>query len=91
MLHPIKLGTAGGIIWGLCMFFTTIISSYTGYAKEFLTMMSDIYPGFTISGCGSVLGFIYGFLDSFIGLFLLAWLYNKLTHGFLKSHKRTRD
>lgn len=78
MLHPIKLGVAGGILWGLCMFLTTIISIYTGYAKQLLILMSDIYPGYTISGWGSLLGLVYGFLDLFIGLFLLAWIYNKL-------------
>lgn len=79
MLRPIKFGVAGGIIWGLGMFLTTIISMCTGYAKQFLEIMSDIYPGFTISGWGSLLGLIYGFLDAFVALFLLAWLYNKLT------------
>jgi len=79
MLQPNKFGAAGGIIWGLCMFLTTIISIYTGYAKQFLATMSGIYPGYSISGWGSLLGLIYGFLDAFIGLFLLAWLYNKLT------------
>lgn len=78
MLRPTKFGIAGGIIWGLGMFFTAIISMYTGYAKQFLAIMSDIYPGFTISGWGCLLGLIYGFLDAFGGLFLLAWLYNKL-------------
>lgn len=78
MLQAKKLGLAGGIIWGLCLFFTTIISIYTGYAKTFLALMSDIYLGYSISGWGCVLGLIYGFLDGFIGLFLLAWLYNKM-------------
>lgn len=79
MLHSVKLGTAGGIIWGLCMFFTTIISMYTGYASQFLAILSDIYPGYTVSGWGCLIGLIYGFLDAFVGLFVLAWLYNKMT------------
>ncbi len=78
MLHPIKLGVAGGVIWGLCMFVTTIICIYTGYAKPFLVMMSSIYPGYAISGWGCLLGLVYGFLDAFFGFFFLAWLYNKL-------------
>ncbi len=82
MLHSGKLGLAGGIIWGICMLLTTIVSMYTGYAKQFLTMMGSIYPGYTISGWGCLIGLIYGFFDVFIGLFLLAWLYNKLTKAF---------
>ena len=77
MIHPKKLGLAGGIIWGLCMFLTTIISIYTGYAKQWLLLMSDIYPGYHITWWGSLIGLIYGFLDAYIGLFLLGWLYNK--------------
>ena len=78
MLQPKKLGLAGGILWGLCMFLTTLISMSTGYAKGWLLLMKGIYPGYTISGWGSLAGFVYGFLDVFIGLFLLGWLYNKL-------------
>ncbi len=78
MLDPKKLGVAGGILWGLCMFITTVISIYNGYAEDFLNTMASIYPGYSISGFGSIVGLIYGFFDAFVGLFLLAWLYNKL-------------
>lgn len=85
MLHPIKLGLAGGILWGLCMFLTTVTSIYTGYASQFLALMGTIYPGFSVSGGGSLLGLIYGFLDGFIWLFLLGWVYNKLVIGKVSS------
>lgn len=78
MLNPLKLGIAGGILWGLCMFICTILAMYTGYSTEFLNLIAAIYPGYTISWWGTIIGFIYGFLDAFVGLFLLAWLYNKL-------------
>jgi hypothetical protein len=77
-LYPVKLGVAGGIIWGVCMFISTLLSVYFGYATDFLHAMSGIYPGYTISLWGSVAGLVYGFLDAFIGLSLLAWLYNRL-------------
>ncbi len=76
MLHPTKLGLAGGIIWAISMFICTLLAVYTGYSKEFLMLMSSIYPGYTVSLGGSIVGLIYGFFDAFIGLFLLAWLYN---------------
>ncbi len=79
MIHSTKLGLAGGILWGLCMFVCTWLSLYTGYAANFLISMSGIYPGYTISAWGSFLGLFYGFLDAFIGLFLLGWLYNRFT------------
>lgn len=78
MLNPIKLGISGGILWGLCMFICTILAFYFGYSAKFLNIMTDVYPGYTISLFGSVVGLIFGFIDGFIGLFLLAWIYNKL-------------
>ena len=78
MLNPIKLGISGGILWGLCMFVCTILAMSVGYATEFLHLMAGIYPGYTISWWGALIGLVYGFFDVFIGLFLLAWLYNKL-------------
>lgn len=77
MINPTKLGLAGGILWGFSIFICTILSLYTGYSKEFLEIITGVYPGYTISGVGSVVGLIYGFFDGFVGLYLLAWLYNK--------------
>ncbi len=79
MLNEKRFGLAGAILWGFCMFIMTIFSMYTGYATIFLTMMADIYPGYSISWVGSFVGLVYGFIDAGIGLYVLAWIYNKLT------------
>lgn len=86
MLHSFKLGLAGGIIWALSMFACTIVSIYTGFAGPFLNAMASIYIGYNISWWGSLIGLVYGFFDVFIGLFLLAWLYNLL----VKSGKKAK-
>lgn len=78
MLHSVKLGVSGGIIWGVSMFVCTILAIYTGYSADFLNIMSSIYPGYSISWAGVFIGAIYGFIDAFVGFFLLGWLYNKL-------------
>ncbi|MDR3623517.1 MAG: bacteriophage holin [Chlamydiales bacterium] len=78
MLKPVKLGIAAGIVWGVCMFISTILAIYTGYFEQFLRLMAGIYPGFDISWIGAFLGLIYGFIDAGIGFFLIAWIYNKL-------------
>jgi hypothetical protein len=78
MLNPIKLGISGGILWGFCMFICTILAIYTGYSAKFLDLMTDIYLGYSISWPGVFIGLAYGFIDGFLGLFLLGWLYNKL-------------
>jgi len=78
MLNAKKLGLAGGILWAVSMFIMTWASILWGYGVEWLNLMASIYPGYEISAVGSVVGLVYGFFDAFIGLFILAWLYNKL-------------
>lgn len=73
-----KAALTGGIIWGATLFFTTILSVYTGYGKAFLDVWTSIYPGFNISLGGSILGLIYGFLDMFIGIYIIAWVYRQI-------------
>jgi hypothetical protein len=71
-------GLAGGILWGIVMLLSTLISLWTGWAGSFLVVMSSVYPGYAVTYVGAVVGALYGFLDAFVGLFLLAWIYNKL-------------
>lgn len=78
MLNPLNLGLSGGIIWGITMFICTILAVYTGYSANFLANLTDIYPGYTVTLVGSIIGLIYGFIDAFVAFFLLAWIYNKL-------------
>jgi hypothetical protein len=68
---------AGGVIWGLAMAICTIISLANGYASQFMGLMADIYPGYTVTVAGIFVGAIYGFLDAFIGGWIFAALYNK--------------
>jgi len=78
LLNARKLGLAGGILWGLSMLVITLLCLWTGYGALFLDVMENVYPGYSISWGGSIVGLVYGFIDGFVGFFLLAWLYNKL-------------
>lgn len=77
-LNPTKLALSGGLIWGMSVFFLTLISLHTGYAQGLLEFFTPLYPGFSISYFGAFIGLLYGFMDMGIFLFLLAWIYNKL-------------
>lgn len=78
-LKPVALGIALGIVWGGSLFITTWISYYTGYGRLFLEVLAQsIYPGYTITPLGSLLGLIYGFLDGFISGAIIGWIYNKI-------------
>lgn len=77
-LNAKKLGLAGGILWGACLFILTWISMYTGYGMFWLSQWMDLYPGFDLSIVGSFIGLVYGFVVGFISLSLIGWLYNLL-------------
>ncbi|MDA8239305.1 MAG: bacteriophage holin [Nitrospiraceae bacterium] len=76
-IKPFALGLSLGAVWGGALFITTWLSYFTGYGKLFLnTLAVSIFPGYSISPLGSLLGLFYGFLDLFIMGMLAAWLYN---------------
>lgn len=77
-LNSKSFGLTGGILWGLCMLVMTLLAVGTGYATEFLNVVVSIYPGYTITPLGSVVGLVYGFIDMGVGLFIFAELYNFL-------------
>ncbi len=78
-LKPLALGVAIGILWGGCIFLTTLLSYYTGYGRLFLEALPlSIYPGYKITLAGSFIGLVYGFFDGFIGGVIVGWIYNKV-------------
>ncbi len=77
-LNPKSLGLAGGILWGIVLFATTLVSTGSGYGSQFLAAYGSIHPGYSISLAGSIVGLVYGFICGFVGLYVLAWLYNWL-------------
>lgn len=79
-LNPRNFGIAAGLVWGLALMAMTWLSIATGYGFLFLSMLVDLYPGYSISLSGSLLGLFYGFLDGFILFWLIAWIYNFLEH-----------
>lgn len=79
MLNEKNLGLAVGIFWGISLFLLTLISFYTGYASHWLGLIADVYPGYSITWPGSFIGLAYGFVDGFVSLYIIAWLYNKFS------------
>ncbi|MBD3259191.1 hypothetical protein GF371_01010 [Candidatus Woesearchaeota archaeon] len=76
LINAKAAGLAVGILWAVALFITTIVSMYKGYGSAFLNAVSTVYPGYTITWGGAFVGLIYGFLDGFIGIVIVVWLYN---------------
>lgn len=82
------MGLAGGLIAGtitaVAVFIPLVTSS--DYGMAYLDILFSFYPGFeSVSLMGVVIGFIYSFLDGFIGFYVFGWLYNLLTRKKKKN------
>lgn len=74
-----------GLVWGFGLFFLTwwlIMLEGTDLAPCLLNRM---YPGYTMTPVGSLIGAIWGFIDAAIGGVIFAWLYNLLAGKFTKE------
>jgi hypothetical protein len=78
-LDPKVAGLTLGVFWGVVLFLWTLVSIFTGYAKDVLALLTTVYPGYTLTYLGSVVGLIYGLIDGFIVGFLVVWIYNKFS------------
>ena len=77
-LNAKALGFSVGVIWGIAALLVTafyLISART-YGKHFLYAIASIYPGYTLTPVGALLGLCYGFVDGFLFGWLTAHLYN---------------
>ena len=72
------LALAGGIWWGVGLFICTWWLIYLEGSSGDITLIGRVYPGYSISPLGSLVGLAYGFVDAAIGGAILAWLYNCL-------------
>jgi hypothetical protein len=79
-LKPFAFGISIGIVSGGSLFLITLLSYFTGYGKLFLeTVALSLYPGYSISPPGAILGLFYGFIDLFAVGAVFCWLYNKIS------------
>ena len=72
------LALTSGLIWGLGLFIMTWWIIFFEGATGEVTLIGQIYRGYTISPLGSVIGLVWGFVDGLIGGAIFAWLYNLL-------------
>lgn len=79
-LNKIKFGIAGGILFGIILFFLSLTATFSDYGAGVVAMFMSVYGlfGYQATILGAFLGLIYGFVDGFIISFLFAWIYNKL-------------
>lgn len=73
-LDPVSFGTSLGVVGAILLFIATLIPALNNDPAglfEFISLLSQYFPGYGLTIGGSFLGLLYGFLSSFI----LGWVY----------------
>lgn len=80
-LSPKAFGLSMGILYGLCLFISTLIAIYTGYLNGIMQLLVGIYPWYKVTLGGAFIVLVEGLIDGFVSGFLFAWIYNKVGGG----------
>lgn len=78
-ISPLAAGLAFGIYFGVGLFLIGLIARLTGYCKIFVSFMSTFYIGYSYTLLGSLLGLVRGFVDWFVGAYIIIRLYNMIS------------
>ena len=69
---------ASGVVWGVVVFLATILS-LVRHGGETLSKLAQVYPGYTVSFVGSIIGLVWGFITMYVLGWVLISLYNKFS------------
>jgi hypothetical protein len=67
---------AAGILWGFLLFAFTLLETVRG-AGHTLGALSALYPGYSVTYLGSVVGLVYGLVSGALIGAAFCWLYNR--------------
>ncbi len=76
-VDDLSIGLAFGCAWAVAVFIFGVGSMFVGTWASAVTWLGQYYVGFAPTFLGSIIGAFWGFLDFFIGAYLVAWFYNK--------------
>ena len=79
-LNAKAFGLAFGILWAGGILFMGLMAMFCNWARPFVDVVSVMYVGYGATALGCLIGVVWGFIDAFIGGFLLAWLYNQFAY-----------
>ena len=75
-LSVAALAIAGAIFWGAAVFLTTWWLIFLDGSTGERLLIGRLYPGYSVSPLGSLIGLLWGVADGAISGAILAWLYN---------------
>ncbi|EKD24983.1 MAG: hypothetical protein ACD_80C00142G0025 [uncultured bacterium (gcode 4)] len=71
---PVAVGLALGIYFGIGLFIFAITARLFGYCKIFVSFMGTFYIGYKANLLGAFIGLLRGFVDAFVGGFIVTRL-----------------
>jgi glycosyltransferase involved in cell wall biosynthesis len=91
-LDPVALGAGVGTLWGGAIWTATVVLLAKGgdHIGPKLSLLSQFYPGYSVTWTGSVIGFIYGLGTGFLFGFSFACSRNIAMRLHLGSQKVQR-
>ena len=92
-LDPIALGTAVGIVSGMILFGFTlfVLLNQLSPIARYFWLLGQYFPGYTVTGVGSVFGLIYGFLVGFGVGWGIAFLRNSMVRLYVSILRRRAE
>ncbi|MEK9656846.1 MAG: hypothetical protein VW378_00520 [bacterium] len=75
-LNPMSLGMAGGVLYGVFIFIITLLGVISGYGLAYINILAGLFPVYSVSFVGAILGLVYGFILGFVLFYFLGYLYN---------------
>jgi hypothetical protein len=83
VLNAKLLGVVLGFLLGLGLFLATIFLVLKGGPNvgQHLNLLSQFYPGYSVSYSGSLVGFLYGMVTGFVIGAVLGGIYNRVARA----------
>ena len=78
-VSPLAAALAVGIYFGVWLFLIGLIARLTWYCRVFVALFGTFYIGYTYTFLGSLVGIVRGFVDGFIGTYIVVRLYNMIS------------
>lgn len=89
-LDPLALGMSLGVVTGLVLLLTTLfVLARGGDFREMMLLLSQFFPGYTVTAVGALVGLGYGFFTGFSLGWGYAFLRNAVTALYLVSLHRS--
>jgi protoporphyrinogen oxidase len=92
-VDALALGLSLGVTAGIVLFSATVALLLKGgeVIGPNLRLLSQFYPGYTVTPWGSVVGLFYGFLTGFVGGWLFAALRNAAVYLYMAIFRRRAE